>query len=259
MSDPDLMPVLFVGHGSPVNAVEDNEFSRGWREVAGFFRRPAAILCVSAHWETAGVRVQALPNPKTIHDFWGFPEELYAVRYPAPGSRELTDRVLALLGQMGVAPDREWGLDHGAWSVLRRMYPEADIPVVQLSLDSSRPGEFHYRVGEALRPLREKDVLVLGSGNQVHNLRLFDYDNPTPYPWAAAFDAKIAKLIAEGRHDELAAYRRLGREADLSIPTAEHYLPLLYVLALRREGEEPHFFNRKVVGSISMTSVAFGL
>ena len=258
MLEAKTMPALFIGHGSPMNAIEDNEFSRAWRETATRFPRPAAVLCISAHWETAGVRVNDQAHPRTIHDFYGFPDELFAVRYPAPGSAELTAGVVGLLDALPAAPDRSWGIDHGAWSVLRRMYPDADVPVVQLSLDSSRPGSFHYRTGQLLRPLRDQGVLILGSGNIVHNLGLYDFRDDTPYPWAESFDARIGELIAARRHGEIADYRNLGDDADLAIPTPEHYLPLLHVLGAAAD-EEPEFFCRKILGSLSMTSVAFGM
>lgn len=258
MSNSKLPPTLFVGHGSPMNAIEDNEFSRSWQEMATRFAKPKAILCVSAHWETTGVKVLADPRPRTIHDFYGFPDELFAVRYPVPGSAELSSRVVDLLGEFSAAHDSEWGIDHGAWSVLRRMYPDADVPVVQLSLDSSQPGEFHYQVGRALRPLREEGVLILGSGNIVHNLGLYNYRDETPYPWAVAFDAKLTDRIAKRRHDEIADFGSLGDAADLAIPTPEHFLPLLYTLAAAMD-EKPTFFCQKILGSISMTCVAFGM
>lgn len=252
------MPVLFIGHGSPMNAIEDNEFSTAWRKIALRFPKPKAILCVSAHWETRGVRVLSEAHPRTIHDFYGFPDELFAVRYPAPGSGELSIRALDALQHFSPLPDDEWGIDHGAWSVLRRMYPAADVPVVQVSLDSTQPGEFHYRAGRALRPLREEGILILGSGNMVHNLALYDYRDATPYPWAVSFDDTLARLIEEGRHAEIADFGNLGDDAALSIPTPEHFLPLLYVLAAARD-EAPAFFCRSILGSLSMTSLAFGL
>lgn len=252
------MPSLFVGHGSPMNAIEDNEFSRAWRGTAKRFAKPKAVLCISAHWETNGVRVLNEPYPRTIHDFYGFPEELFAVRYPAPGSVALSARTAELLDGFAVMPDRMWGIDHGAWSVLRHMYPDADVPVVQLSLDSSQPGAFHYRVGKALTALRDEGILILGSGNIVHNLRLYDFRDDTPYPWAVAFDEKVRELIKERRHEKLAEYLELGEGAELSIPTPEHFLPLLYVLAAAMD-EEPEFFCQKTVSSLSMTSLAFGL
>ena len=259
MTKATTMPVLFIGHGSPMNAIEDNEFSRAWRDAAARFDKPRAVVCISAHWETAGVRVLADAHPRTIHDFYGFPDELFAVRYPAPGSAELSARIVELLEGFSAVPDREWGIDHGTWSVLRRMYPAADVPVVQVSLDTAQPGEFHYRVGRALRPLRREGVLILGSGNIVHNLGLYDYRDETPYPWASSFDAKVEKFVEERRHGEIADYPGLGDASRLSIPTPEHYLPLLYVLAAAEENEKPEFFCQKILGSLSMTSLVFGL
>jgi Uncharacterized conserved protein len=241
-----------------MNAIENNEFSCAWREMAGSFTKPKAVLCVSAHWETRGVRVSNLPHPRTIHDFYGFPDELFAVHYPAPGSAALSARVLKILDNFSAEQDGGWGFDHGAWSVLRHMYPDADVPVVQLSLDSARPGAFHYHVGKALAPLREEGVLILGSGNIVHNLGLYDFHDATPHPWAIAFDARVRRLIEERRFEELANFHSLGENAEVAIPTPEHFLPLLYILATAVD-EEAEFFCQKTISSLSMTSLAFGL
>jgi 4,5-DOPA dioxygenase extradiol len=259
--NPNLMPALFVGHGSPINAVAENSSVAAWREAAARMPRPRAILCISAHWETEGTFVTAMVHPKTIHDFYGFPNELYRVEYPAPGSPELAGRVRELVSRTEVRPDDgcSWGLDHGAWSVLRRMYPEADIPVVQLSLDRTRPARFHYDLAAGLVPLRSEGVLVLGSGNLVHNLRLLEWDAARPYPWAAEFDRLAAELILAGEHERLVDYPALGEAARLAVPTNEHYLPLLYALALQQPGEEVGFFAEGVVyGSISMRSLRIG-
>lgn len=262
------MPVLFVGHGSPMNAIEDNEFSRGWSVVAGRLPRPRAILCVSAHWETRGTLVTAVDRPRTIHDFGGFPRELYEVRYPAPGSAWLAREAAACVRRAEVRMDREWGLDHGCWSVLRRMYPEADVPVVQLSLCTGVDASYHYDVARELAPLRERGVLVLGSGNIVHNLRLVElrgsgpnaFNEPWGFDWALEAQAIFRKLIDTRDHHSLVDYHSLGRSVELAVPTPEHYLPLLYVLALQREGEEPAYFNDKpLAGSLTMTSLAIGL
>lgn len=265
MPTPDLstglMPVIFVGHGSPMNAIEETPFAAAWREAAAGIPRPAAILCVSAHWETEGTFVTAMVRPKTVHDFYGFPDELYRVEYPAPGSPELARRVTELVGSTRVRPDdgSSWGLDHGAWSVLRRMYPGADIPVVQLSLDRALSPRAHYDLGRGLRGLRREGVLIVGSGNIVHNLRLLAWGRGEPYPWAAEFDRLAAELILAGEHDRLVAYPALGEAARLSIPTNEHYLPLLYTLSLQEEGEPVSFFAEGVVyGSISMRSLVIG-
>ena len=242
-----------------MNAIEETPFAAAWREEAGRIPRPKAILCISAHWETNGARVTAMPRPRTIHDFHGFPEELYRVDYPAPGSPELAARVRALAGAEQVAADESWGLDHGTWSVVRRMYPAADIPVVQLSLDRMRSPRDHVALARALRPLREEGVLVLGSGNVVHNLPLMRWDDEKPYPWAEEFDRLAAELIMAGDLERLADYGGLGESARLSIPTNEHYLPLLYALALRRPDEPAAFFAQGVVlGSVSMRSFRAG-
>jgi len=259
--DAPLMPALFVGHGNPMNAIEETSFAAAWREAAAAIPRPRAILCISAHWETEGTFVTAMERPKTIHDFYGFPDDLYRVQYPAPGSPELAERIRGLVTSTAVRPDDgySWGLDHGAWSVLRRMYPEADIPVVQLSLDRTQHPRFHYDLGAELAWLRAEGVLIVGSGNIVHNLRLLQWDASEPYPWAAGFDKLAAKLILAGDHDRLVAYPALGEQARLSIPTNEHYLPLLYTLALRQPGEPVSFFAEGVtLGSISMRSVRIG-
>jgi 4,5-DOPA dioxygenase extradiol len=254
-----MMPVLFVGHGSPLNAIEETPFAAAWRDEAGRISRPKAILCVSAHWETNGARVTVMPRPRTIHDFQGFPEELYRVEYPAPGSPELAERVRVLAGVEEVAADESWGLDHGTWSVVRRMYPAADIPVVQLSLDRMRSPSEHVALARTLRPLREEGVLVLGSGNVVHNLPLMRWDLETPYPWAEEFDRLAAELVLAGDLERLTDYEALGESARLSIPTNEHYLPLLYALALRRPEERVAFFAQGIVlGSVSMRSFRTG-
>lgn len=252
------MPIVFLGHGSPMNAIEDNDFRRSWQNLGKRLPRPKAILCVSAHWETRGVYVTASEHPETIHDFGGFPKALFAVRYPAPGSPALAHRVAELIDTARMHLDPERGLDHGAWSVLGPMYPEADIPVVQLSLAVLKPGAWHYDLAKALAPLRDEGVLIVGSGNIVHNLRMYRFNDATPYDWALRFDEDIAERIGAGRHDGLLGYETLGSDALLSIPTPEHYLPLLYVLALQREGETVSFFNDQVTSAISMRSVLIG-
>ena len=252
------MPIVFLGHGSPMNAIEDNDFRRSWQNLGKHLPRPKAILCVSAHWETRGVYVTSSEHPETIHDFGGFPKALFAVRYPAPGSPALAHRVAGLIDGARVHLDPERGLDHGAWSVLGPMYPEADIPIVQLSLAVLKPGAWHYDLAKALSPLRDEGVLVVGSGNIVHNLRMYRFNDSTPYDWALRFDEDVAERISAGRHDGLLGYETLGSDALLSIPTPEHYLPLLYVLALQREGETVSFFNDEVTSAISMRSVLIG-
>jgi len=249
------MPALFLGHGSPMNAIEDNEFHRGWRALGQRLPRPRAVLCVSAHWETRGVYAGAADSPETIHDFHGFPKALFDVQYRAPGDPALARRAAELAGAQ---QDPQRGLDHGAWGVLIAMYPDADVPVVQLSLDTSRPGAFHYALAKKLAPLRDEGILVVGSGNIVHNLGVWRPGEARPCDWALRFDAEVRKRIDAGDHQSLADYPSLGRDARMSIPTPEHYLPLLYVLALQEKGETPAYMHDKVMTSISMTSVLIG-
>ena len=259
-----LMPVLFVGHGSPMNAIEDNAYSRAWRDLGRSLPRPRAILCVSAHWETWGTLVTAMETPRTIHDFGGFPEELYVARYPAPGSPALAAEVRQLLGAEKVGLDHEWGLDHGCWSVLRPMFPQADIPVVQLSLNAALSPQDHYALAQALAPLRRRGVLILGSGNMVHNLRrvvlpsgsLSDFNRPFGLEWALEARALFKSLIDQDRHADLANYAALGPSVQLAVPTPEHYLPLLYALAVKRPEDRLTYFNDEAVaGSLTMTSL----
>jgi len=255
------MPALFIGHGNPMNVIEETIYSAAWREAAAAIPRPKAILCISAHWETEGTFVTAMEQPKTIHDFYGFPDELYQVEYPAPGSPGLAERVRSLVTSTAVRLDGgySWGLDHGAWAVLRRMYPAADVPVVQLSLDRSQHPRFHYDLGQELQVLRGEGVLIVGSGNIVHNLHLLQWGAREPHLWAKEFDRLATELILAGEHDRLVAYPALGEAAHLSIPTNEHYLPLLYILALQQSGEPVSFFAEGLpLGSISMRSVRIG-
>ena len=219
------MPVLFIGHGSPMNAIEDSEFSRAWAEAARSLPEPQAILCVSAHWETDGTHVTAMEQPKTIHDFYGFPPALFEKNYPAPGSPGLARMTQEMLHESGVELDVDWGLDHGAWAVLCRMFPKADIPVIQLSLDQRKEPAFHYELGRELRGLRKKGVLIIGSGNMVHNLREMAWED-TAYDWTLEFDARMKDLILSGDHKAIIHYSKLGRSARLAVPTPEHYLPL---------------------------------
>lgn len=259
MNSAERMPVLFIGHGNPMNAIEESAFTKAWQEEALKIPYPKAILSVSAHWETDGSKVTAMKTPRTIHDFYGFPQELFQVRYPAPGSPELAHRVVELLGEGAVKTDESWGLDHGTWSVLRRMYPYADVPVVQLSLDRKKSPHEHVDMAKLLQPLRDEGVLVIGSGNIVHNLSLIRWQDETPYPWALEFNALATGLILAGDIDRLANYPSLGETARLSIPTSEHYLPLLYSLSLRTAEDPVSFFADQVVlGSISMQSVRIG-
>jgi 4,5-DOPA dioxygenase extradiol len=254
------LPAIFVGHGSPMNAIQDNALTRSWAALSGQFERPRAIVCVSGHWETKGVLITAAERPRTIHDFYHFPPELYAIDYPAPGDPALAAALEARLAPWRARADLDgWGLDHGCWSVLKFMYPDADVPVVQLSLDLRRTPAEHYEIGGALAPLREEGVLILGTGNIVHNLRLFDRVKAEPEPWAKTFDDAVAERVEAGDHAPLVAYERLGPEARLAVPEPDHYLPLLYVLATQGEKEPVQIFNRLVASSMSMTSVAVGL
>ncbi|MEI6682100.1 MAG: 4,5-DOPA dioxygenase extradiol [Bacteroidota bacterium] len=257
------MPVLFVGHGSPMNAIEENEFSEGWKRMAATLPRPAAILCISAHWETRGTFFTAMEQPRTIHDFGGFPKKLFDVQYPAPGDRALAGEAAGLLAPAAAGQDEKWGLDHGCWSVLKRMYPAADIPVVEMSLDYSKPAQYHYDLARHLAPLRKKGVLIIGSGNMVHNLGLVDWsklDSPGfGYDWALEANGKMKRLIAAHDHAPLIDFKNQGKAFDLAIPSPEHFLPLLYALALREKDEKTEFFNDKaVMGSLTMTSVKIG-
>ena len=261
---PPRMPVLFVGHGSPMNAIEDNESSRGWRVAAQTLPRPKAILCISAHWETWGTEVTAMPKPRTIHDFGGFPRPLYEAQYPAPGDPLLARQVCELVKRFDLALDQDWGLDHGCWSVLKQMFPAADIPVVQLSLDTAKTAQAQYELAKELAPLRRQGILILGSGNIVHNLRrvvlrsnsLDAFNIPFGLDWALEASALFKKLIDEDRHAELADYQSLGSAVQLAVPTPEHYLPLLYVLALKEPGERITYFNDyPLAGSLTMTSL----
>ena len=254
----EKMPVLFVGHGSPMNALEDNEFSRAWAQIGEKLPHPTAILCVSAHWETRGTQVTAMDHPKTIHDFGGFPRELFDKQYPAPGSPELAQLTQQTVKSAPVDLDESWGLDHGTWSVLARMFPRAEIPVVQLSLDHFQPPEFHYALGKELAALRRKGVLIIGSGNIVHNLRRMAWQE-AGYDWALEFDEKMKSLILAGDHPSIVHYEQLGQAAQLAIPTNEHFLPLLYILALQEAQDELQFFaDRVTLGSMSMRSVWIG-
>lgn len=252
------MPVLFVGHGSPMNAIEDNAFHRTWRELGRTLPRPKAILCVSAHWETRGIYVTATDKPETIHDFYGFPKALFDVRYPAPGDPALARRTAELLQPQRARLDAGRGLDHGAWSVLLALFPDADVPVVQLSIDSAQPGAWHYELAKALVPLRDEGVLIVGSGNIVHNLMLYSFRDPTPFDWAIRFDDEIKRRLLARDHDAVVAWQDLGPDARLAVPTPEHYLPLLYAIAQRQDDDALAFFNASVVGSMAMTSLLIG-
>ena len=261
MSQPkDVMPVLFVGHGTPMNAIEENEFSRTWEKLGRELSRPEAVLCISAHWEDSASWVTAMEQPKTIHDFGGFPDKLYEQQYPAPGAPALADEMASHLTEYGIEKDYGWGLDHGTWSVLRHMYPQADIPVVQLSIDYTKGMRYHYELGRSLSFLRRRGVLVIGSGNMVHNLGMVKWkggeiDNGFAYDWAEELNERMKRALLTGDHESLIDYKSLSEYPRLGIPTEEHYIPLIYALGLQSEGDSLVFFNDKVVGgSLSMTS-----
>lgn len=249
-------PILFVGHGNPMNAITENEFAEGWKAIGKELETPAAILCISAHWETEGTFVTAMEKPKTIHDFYGFPPELFAVEYPAPGNPELARQTKETVKKAVVELDANWGLDHGCWSVVRRMFPNANVPVLQLSIDHNKPAQWHYDLAKDLTSLRKKGVVIIGSGNMVHNLRRVNWEHPdSTYDWAQEMNTLFKQCIQNGDHDKLIRYPSLGTAAMLSIPTPEHFLPMLYALGLKEEKEEIGFFNDKtIMGSISMTS-----
>lgn len=253
----ELMPVLFVGHGNPMNAIETNEFSLEWQRLGKILPKPSAILCVSAHWETQGTFVTAMNKPATIHDFGGFPKELFDVQYPAPGDPVLAKETQSLYGPDTIGLDYSWGLDHGTWSILKIMYPEAEIPVIQLSLDHRKDAQYHYNLAGQLAKLREKGVLIIGSGNMVHNLRKVDWSMPGKgFDWAEEANTRFKQLIIDNNHSQLVNYRGLGSEVELSVPTPEHFLPLLYTLSVKKNTDTITFFNDKsLMGSLSMTSV----
>lgn len=255
----ETLPALFLGHGNPMNAITDNEFASGWRQVGETLPKPAAVLCISAHWETRGVFVTAMEKPRTIHDFGGFPPELFEVQYPAPGSPELAHAARQTVKGSSVELDHQWGLDHGCWSVLKHVFPDADVPVVQLSLDYTRPATGHYELAAELSYFRKRGILIVGSGNMVHNLGRADWQKREGFDWAVEAGARLKALILEKNHKALTNYGALGTEVRLAVPTPEHYLPLLYILALQGNGEGVSFFNEKTeLGSISMTSVRIG-
>lgn len=257
------MPVLFIGHGSPMNGIQDNPFSASWTKLAKEIPAPKAVLCISAHWLTQGTAITAMEKPETIHDFGGFPQALFDVRYPAPGSPAIALEAAAAIKSAPVKMDHEWGLDHGAWTVIRRMYPDADVPVLQMSIDYHKPPQYHYNLGRELASLREKGILILGSGNMVHNLRMIAFDRIDEpefgFDWALELKAVFAKKILERDHAHLIDYPKLGPAAKLAIPTPDHYYPLLYALGLQEKGESASLFNDKAVaGSLTMTSVRIG-
>lgn len=263
LDNTELMPVLFLGHGSPMNALEDNEFVQGWKKTGASLPKPAAILCVSAHWETNGTFVTAMPQPQTIHDFGGFPKALFEVQYPAPGSPELAAETKKLVTRTEIGLDQQWGLDHGCWSVVRHLYPDANVPVIQLSLDYNKPPRYHFELARELMALRRKGVLIVGSGNLVHNLRLVAWDKMnTPgfaFDWAQEAREQINGSILSGNFEKLIRYQSQGKAWDMAIPTPDHFLPLLYTLALKQDKEPLRLFNDKaVMGSLTMTSLKIG-
>ena len=255
-----LIPALFLGHGNPMNALSKNTYSEGWRAIGNSIPRPKAVLAVSAHWNIPACAVTANAAPRTIHDFGGFPKELYEVIYPAPGSPVLAHRVQDLLSPTSVTMEMSWGLDHGTWSVLNHVFPDADIPVVQLSIDETRPASFHYELGKRLAPLREEGVLVIGSGNLVHNLHAYAWGahDVAPFDWAVRFEQRVQELLLKGEDAKIVDYEDLGEEARLSVPTPDHFLPLLYVLGLRRDQDQVSFPVQGVDGgSVSMLAIQF--
>ena len=259
-SNTEKMPVLFLGHGSPMNAIEENEFVAGFRNIGKTIPKPKAILCISAHWETNGTKVTAMEKPRTIHDFGGFPKALFDVQYPAPGNPELAKEIQNGVQKTVVVPDQSWGLDHGAWSVVKHLFPQADVPVLELSIDYTKPPQYHYELAGELAWLRNKGVLIIGSGNMVHNLGLVAWDKMNVdnygYDWAIEASTKMKNLILNGDHNSLIKYELLGNSFKYAIPTPEHYLPLLYILALKNENEKITIFNDKAMaGSLTMTSV----
>ncbi len=256
----EKMPVLFIGHGSPMNGIEDNEFSRRWAEMGKEISIPKAVLCISAHWLTKGTKITAMNNPKTIHDFGGFPQALFNVQYPAPGQPDLAAETAKFIKKTNVVLDHDWGLDHGTWSVVKHMYPLANIPVLQLSIDYNQPMQYHYDLAKELALLRKKGVLIIGSGNMVHNLGMVAWDKMNVpdygYDWAIEMNTTFKQHITDKNHKALIEYEKIGASALLAIPTPDHYIPLLYSLALQDDKDEVTFFNDKLVaGSLNMTSV----
>lgn len=256
----DRMPVLFLGHGNPMNALADNSFTQGFQQLAKTLPKPRAILCISAHWETKGTFVTAMQKPETIHDFGGFPQALFDVEYPAPGSPELALETQKLISSTSIGLSNDWGLDHGCWTVLKFLYPNAEIPIVQMSIDYTKPASYHYELGKELAALRRKGVLIVGSGNSVHNLQLAAWDKMMlpgyAFEWAHIANEKMKKMILENDHQSLINFDKQGREFQLAVPTPEHYIPMLYTLALREKDEKATVFNDAIVaGSLNMLSI----
>ncbi|MDX2190967.1 MAG: 4,5-DOPA dioxygenase extradiol [Bacteroidota bacterium] len=259
-SNTEKMPVLFLGHGNPMNAIEENQFVTGFRSIAKTLPKPNAILCISAHWYTKGTKVTAMEMPRTIHDFGGFPKELFEVQYPAKGSPELAQETKTILQPTVVELDEKWGLDHGAWSVIKHLYPNADIPVIQMSIDYTKPAQYHYELAQKLNSLRHRGILIIGSGNIVHNLGLVDWKNfeidNYGHDWAIEARETMNKYLLNGDYQPLINYDKQSKAVNMAIPTPDHYLPLIYTLGLQQKGENLTLFNDKLVaGSLSMTSV----
>lgn len=255
------MPAIFIGHGNPMNAISHNAWTQVWTEIGRTVPRPRAVLCISAHWYIPALAVTAMERPRTIHDFGGFPRELFEYQYPAPGSPDLARRVIELIAGDIQADEDQWGLDHGTWSVLCHVYPEAEIPIVQLSIDETQPAEWHYQLAAKLAPLRDEEVLIVGSGNLIHNLHAYAWGkhNVEPFDWALRFEETARGIILSNDHKPLINYESLGKDALLSAPTPDHYLPLLYILSLQRDGEQVTFpVDGFDGGSISMTAVQIG-
>ena len=253
-------PALFLGHGSPMNAIEENQFVKGFRTISKTLPKPKSILCISAHWFTRGTKITAMENPRTIHDFGGFPDELYEIQYPAKGDPFLAEEAKSLLLPEPVELDHEWGLDHGAWSVIKHFYPDADIPIIQMSIDFTKPAQYHFELSQKLKKLRHRGILIIGSGNIVHNLRLVDWQNFDKdnhgHDWAIEAREILNKHILEGNFKALVEYEKLSTAIQMAIPTPDHYLPLIYTLGLKENNETVSLFNDKLVaGSLSMTSV----
>ncbi len=263
LENTEKMPVLFLGHGSPMNAIEENQFVHGFREISKTIPKPNAILCISAHWFTNGTFVTSGENQKTIHDFYGFPKELFDVQYPAKGSSELAKETSEILLPDSAIETEDWGLDHGAWSVLKHLYPDADIPVIQLSVDYTKPPQYHFDLAKKLQKLREKGILIIGSGNIVHNLRLVDFKNINTvgygYDWAIEAREKANNWLIDGDFQNLIDYEKQGTFLQIAVPTPDHFLPLIYSLGLKHKSENLTLFNDELIaGSLSMTSVKIG-
>lgn len=257
----ETLPAIFLGHGNPMNALQSNDYTRAWAAIGNNIPRPKAILSISAHWYIARTAVTAMQIPRTIHDFGGFPQELYEVEYPAPGDPDLAERTRELLFPNVADLDYQWGLDHGTWSVLCHVYPNADIPIVQLSIDRTKPPMFHYEIGRRLAPLRDEGILIIGSGNIVHNLHAYAWGQKLdkPYDWATRFEKRVRELLLAEDYDPLISYEDLGKDAMLSVPTPDHYLPLLYVIGCKKRGEKISFpINGIDGGSVSMLAVQIG-